>query len=332
MDRTTSKTNDCYVEFFTFDDAVKAVNRHQTAIENGRQPRLGKRGVDMTLSSQGKLMQQLFPAAHGVNWYTNPYTVTTDSAYGWENFKGFVSEEEMTMLYKHIETPTHSPFAMNCPERPYECMISTLKKFPWFMTELVTIKQRHYIYNAALKMIGFLKETIDRAANPARSNRDRDRAPNADRLTVQLFNRLIAAAMSCPGFTVNQKDNIAYLAYMDEGGMRSFNQPRMADSWRHQYALGVKPGAPLDVVEYYIALIREETNRTADKMSIVRKQKLKALQSQTSDYWGHFWCETNYPKGADFDNMSLADAGAIEWEALKKILRRAIEGGPIPNY
>ena len=138
---------------------------------------------------------------------------------------------------------------MNCPERPYECMISTLKKFPWFMTELVTIKQRHYIYNAALKMIGFLKETIDRAANPARSNRDRDRAPNADRLTIQLFNRLIAAAMSCPGFTVNQKDNIAYLAYMDEGGMRSFNQPRLADAWRHQYALGVKPGAPLDVVE-----------------------------------------------------------------------------------
>lgn len=68
-------------------------------------------------------------------------------------------------------------------------------------------------------------------------------------LNRQLLRRLVTAAMTCPGFSTLQKDNIAYLMGMDELEERAYGQPRFASSWRHVYALGPKPGIPLDVIE-----------------------------------------------------------------------------------
>ncbi|KAI0109406.1 hypothetical protein F4776DRAFT_667719 [Hypoxylon sp. NC0597] len=67
MDRTTSKTNDCYVEFNTLHDAINAVNKHRAAVDSGRHPRIGKRSVELTLSSHGRLMKDLFSFAKGVD-------------------------------------------------------------------------------------------------------------------------------------------------------------------------------------------------------------------------------------------------------------------------
>ncbi|KAI6089336.1 hypothetical protein F4821DRAFT_231768 [Hypoxylon rubiginosum] len=105
MDRVTSKTYDVYVEFMTLQDAVNAVNRHEDSVLRGRQPRLGYRHVDVKLSSQGDLMKQLFPFAKGVNWHQVPPGVQLNSRWSWENFDGFVSEEEMNMMWKHVENP-----------------------------------------------------------------------------------------------------------------------------------------------------------------------------------------------------------------------------------
>ncbi|KAI1392184.1 uncharacterized protein F4822DRAFT_441250 [Hypoxylon trugodes] len=167
MDRTTSKTNDCYIEFMDFQDAINAVHKHRNAMESGRQPRLGGRPVDVTLASQGMLMKQLFPFTKGVDWVAVPYQVGPNtSTWPWDHFKGFVTEEEMTMIFKHAESPGHSPFVLHCPERPFESMISTLKKMPWHMADYITIRERHWIFNAAFKMIELLKETISMIEHP----------------------------------------------------------------------------------------------------------------------------------------------------------------------
>ncbi|OTB07351.1 hypothetical protein M426DRAFT_8728 [Hypoxylon sp. CI-4A] len=310
MDRTTSKTMDCYVEFLTTQDAMNAVNKHQNAVEAGRHPRIGQRLVDVTLSSQDRLMEQLFPCAKGVDFSVEPYGITTDSRFAWENFRGFITEEEMTMLYKHGQTPAHSPFSMNCPERPFEAMISCMKKLPWHMPEHITIKQRHCVYNAAITMINSLRIHVNKPNETHLSAGARKRAEdNALRLTPQVLNRLVKAALSCPGFTVVQKGNIAYTAGMSESEMQQNNLPPNHPMWTHLYALGPKADAYMDVVEYYVALIRGDTNRC-----------------------GFFWREVNYPNGAKFDNMTLAEAAQTEWNAIERCLRRAVDGGDIPEY
>ncbi|KAI0112893.1 hypothetical protein F4814DRAFT_449343 [Daldinia grandis] len=326
MDRVTSKTNDCYVELLSFQDAVNAVDKHRAAIKQERHPKLGGRNVEMTVASQAKLMKELFPTAHGIDWHEAPYAFTSGSEYDFQNFKGFVCAEEMGMLYKHAEANSHASFAKGCPERPFECMISTLKKMPWYLTERITIKERHYIYDTAFKMVQYLKELLERGTMR------RGQKPDFNRLTKQLLDRLVKAAMLCPGFTVSQKDNIAYTVNLPELDLRDYNQPRLAECWCHQYTLGVKPGAPLDVVEYYISLIKAETSRVVDNLSVDRKRALKLEQSKTSDHWGFFWCEMGLPSGSAFDSMTLAGVAALEWDAIEKVIRRAITGGQLPSY
>lgn len=106
MERVTSKTMDAYVEFCTLEDAMKAVERHNNNITSGRHSRLGDRPVEVELSSQAHLMRDLFPLAAGVLWNgATPEFKPHNPREPWENFKGFISEEEMVMLVKHVEVP-----------------------------------------------------------------------------------------------------------------------------------------------------------------------------------------------------------------------------------
>lgn len=50
MERVTSKTLDCYVEFVNFNEAVAAVNRFETNRSGGRGGRLGQRHVEVELA------------------------------------------------------------------------------------------------------------------------------------------------------------------------------------------------------------------------------------------------------------------------------------------
>lgn len=128
------------------------------------------------------------------------------------------------------------PFSRGCPERPFECLIGTLKKFPWYKTKHITLRQRYLIFHTTFKFIDILKRKVDRGFNPVR-------------LTASLLKRLIAAAMSCPGFTVLQKADIANLVGLDADRVREFGQPQFAERWRHQYSTSVKMDAPSDLVE-----------------------------------------------------------------------------------
>jgi hypothetical protein len=106
MERVTAKTQDAYVEFYSLQDAMKAVHRHQEIISKGRPARLGDRPVEVELSSQDQLMADLFPLATAVKWQNgHPVIVEKTHNEPWGDFHGFVTEEEMTMLVKHVEVP-----------------------------------------------------------------------------------------------------------------------------------------------------------------------------------------------------------------------------------
>ncbi|KAI9163559.1 hypothetical protein HJFPF1_05176 [Paramyrothecium foliicola] len=312
MERVTSKTMDAYVEFKTLEDAMKAVERHHLNLNNGRLSRLGDRPVEVELSSQSSLMKDLFPISTGVFWNgAVPEFKPYNHHEPWENFKGFISEEEMTMLVKHVEVPHRSPFSKECPQRPYECLISTLKKFPWYVTDRITISQRYAIYNATFLLLDLLGNSLQRGHDPIN-------------LTGQLHTRVVNAAMTCPGFTPSMKDNIAWMIGVTEQEQRAFGQPRFSDCWRHQYAISPKPGIPLDVLEWYIAIIREQSHRDIMARPLNERIAIQEKGLQTNMYWGYFWVEVGYGMGLHFDKMTLAQASHAEFSAIERILARVL--------
>ncbi|UKZ74233.1 hypothetical protein TrVFT333_001894 [Trichoderma virens FT-333] len=311
MDKVTSKTMDAYVEFVSLEDAMRAVDRHRANVAAGRYSRLGDRPIEVEVTSQANLMRDLFPIARGVFWNgVTPEIMPFNPSQPWENFKGFISEEEMIMLVKHVEVPHRSPFSRDCPQRPYECLISTIKKFPWFLTDCVTIKEREAIYQATIALIRQLTRSILFHEDAAH-------------LTPFLLRRLVQAAMLCPGFTPCMKDGIAWITNMQALDQEYYQLPRFADRWRHQYAIGPKPGFPLDIVEWYVAIIREQTHKDILLLPLRERVELQERAEQTDMYWGYFWAEVGYIMGPPFDDMSLAQAAHMELSAVERILSRA---------
>lgn len=212
-------------------------------------------------------------------------------------------------------------------------MISTLRKLPWYKTECITIKQRHSVYSACIQLIRLLQHAIKEQKNE-------------EHLTPQLLKRLWTSAMLCHGFTVTMRDNIAFQVDVSEDRLREFNMPRFANMWVHAYTLCPKPGTPLDVLEvcilpslprsdvatlltwslpqYYIALIREETNRTVGLQQPNIQSQIHNEGTRTNLYWGYFFKELNLPHGPPFDNMTLAEMAEREFRALTNILTRAL--------
>lgn len=312
MERVTSKTMDAYVEFVSLDDANKAVEKHHQHILNGRVSRLGDRPVDVELSSQESLMRDLFPLARGIVWNgVTPQFKPFSHNEPWENFKGFVSEEEMVMLVKHVEVPHRSPFSKDCPQRPYECLISTLKKFPWYATDRITIGQRRAAFKATCELLRLLARSIQKQDDPVNLNN-------------QLQRRLVNAAMKCPGFTPLMKDDIACIAGLSDVDERAFNQPRFASCWRHQYSISPKPGISFDVLEWYISIIREQTQRDMVNRQHSERTILQEKSMETDMYWGYFWAELGYSFGPAFDQMTLSQAAHAEFSAVERILARAL--------
>ncbi|PHH88238.1 hypothetical protein CDD83_7787 [Cordyceps sp. RAO-2017] len=312
MERVTSKTMDAYVEFVSLDEAMKAVDWHQHLQQGGRVPRLGDRPIEVELSSQANLMRDLFPLARGLIWVgVTPNFKPFDEQFAWENFRGFISEEEMVMLIKHVEVPHRSPYSKDCPQRPYECLISTIKKFPWYATERITISQRHAMYIATERLLQVLTDKINRRSDPVNMNR-------------QLQGRLLKAALACPGFTPLMKDNLSWMLHVPEAEQRFYGQPRYAHAWLHQYSLAPKPGAPLDLIEWYIAAIREQTHRDMMSHPHAARTQLQEKAQQTDSYWGYFWAELGHTFGPLFDRMTLAEVAQAEFSAVERILSRAL--------
>ncbi|KAH8878905.1 hypothetical protein GQ53DRAFT_673240 [Thozetella sp. PMI_491] len=314
IDRVTSKTKDAYVEFLTMPDAMRAAQRHQATIDRGRTARLGDRPVAVELSSIDTLMAELFPHAW-VQWQNGAPVIRQDKEerYEWRKFKGFITEEEMTMLVKHVEQPHRTPFSKDCPQRPYECMISTINKMPWYCGEFITIKQRNAMHEAVMKLLQHLHVAIQQRRN--------DKT-----LTPMLLKRLGTAAMACPGFSVVQKDNISVMCQLDQSRDRAFNQPRGASLWTHQLTLGPKERVPADMVEWYVAFIREESTKFLMNKPLAERNSTIAMGPATKSYFGYLWHELGFPAGKDYDEMTLRQAADIELGAMERVIRRAFLG------
>ncbi|KAL1842795.1 hypothetical protein VTJ49DRAFT_4124 [Mycothermus thermophilus] len=313
MERVSSKTQDAFVEFMTVNDAIRTVEKHVEATNKGRITRLGERPVELVLSSQAALLETLFPLAAGVQWTNGrPKIMSPVEGEPWKTFKGFVTEEELTMLVKHVEVPSR-----DCPQRPYECMISTIKKFPWYMANHITLRQRHVIYNTTIKLIELLKIAIQRDAKIQQY---------ATVLNRQLLKRLVTAGMLCPGFSVVQKDNIAIAGEMELERTYAFNQPRHPQEWVHLHALCPRPGIPVDVLEWYIAVLREETAKLFYRVPLPEAERADIEQrgEQTSQYFGYLWHEIDKPIGGkELENMTLGDMARRELAAIERVIRRA---------
>ena len=145
MERSTSKTMDCFVEFQTVQAAADQVRRQENLAMSGRIPRLGTRHVIVEMSTQDALLADMFPRAKRLLWQNGyPRVMTNFDPYS-SGFSGFFTKEEMTGLVRHAEYPqrvsrwyewvspvanmkAQSPFSVKCLQRTYECMISTLYK------------------------------------------------------------------------------------------------------------------------------------------------------------------------------------------------------------
>ncbi|KAL2161127.1 hypothetical protein VTH06DRAFT_8346 [Thermothelomyces fergusii] len=192
-------------------------------------------------------------------------------------------------------------------------MISTIKKLPWYMADHITLRQRHAIYDATVRLIVLLKQALQR-----------DQRSHETVINPQLMKRLVTAAMLCPGFSVVQKDNIAVLAEMEDERARMFNQPRLAEHWVHLHAVCPRPGTPLDVLEWYVALIRDETTRRVHRGHVVDRCEIQRAACHTSPYFGYMWHEIGLPVGRELGSLTLRQVARRELAVIERILRRAL--------
>ncbi|CZT13150.1 uncharacterized protein RCO7_06340 [Rhynchosporium graminicola] len=312
MERVTSKTLDCYVEFINFTEAVNAVNRFETNRTGGRGGRLGQRHVEVELSSQEQLMHDLFPKAKNVTWAgSRPLIKPRDLNDRFNSgFQGFLSKEELVMLVKHVEAPQRSPFSKDCPQRPFECLISTLLKYPWYMVEHITIEDRNELHKVTLHLIDLLMERIDSEHEDIN-------------LTPMLLKRVWRAALKCPGFSPPMKDDIVWKCGIDEQMALEMGVPAYASFWKDLWTIGPKPGAPTDIILYYAAIIRETVS---PKTELTLAQKAaKGYQSEQAALFGELVKLVDVPKDEKvFRTLSLSQVATAEWAAIEQALRRAL--------
>jgi hypothetical protein len=78
--------------------------------------------------------------------------------------------------------------------------------------------------------------------------------------------------------------------------------------------------------QWYIAKIREETRRKAGHLPLPVRTQLEEQAKNTDDYWGYFWAEVDLPRGKDFDNYTLRQAGDVELACIESILKTSVSG------
>ncbi|KAE9380378.1 hypothetical protein N431DRAFT_324183 [Stipitochalara longipes BDJ] len=316
MERVTSKTLDCYVEFTNLNEAVNAVNRFDSNRAGNRGGRLGSRHVDVELASQEQLMKDLFPKAKNVTWQGSRPIIAPNNPHDQFNsgFQGFISKEELVMLVKHVEAPQRSPFSKECPQRPFECLISTLLKYPWYMVDHITIADRSLLHKATIDLIKLLQERIDSGADPVNLNN-------------QLFKRVWRAALKCPGFTPVMKDDVVFICGIDDRTALELGVAPYAVWWKPLFTIGHKPEIPADTLMWYVAIIREHLDRKKAYESLAERAARNA-GNEMPKLFGDLDKIIERPDG--WWDMTLGQIARHEWTAIEHVLREiltpALEG------
>lgn len=79
--------------------------------------------------------------------------------------------------------------------------------------------------------------------------------------------------------------------------------------------------------QWYIAVIREQTQRDMLTRQHSERTILQERSLETDMYWGYFWTELGYSFGPAFDHMTLSQAAHAEFSAVERILARALPCG-----
>lgn len=141
-----------------------------------------------------------------------------------------------------------SPFASRVLVRNYECLITTLHKYPWHSVENVLLSERHAIFDTTLKCLGSLINFIQQ---PRKRSQNEQHPP-----TEGTLHELVVAALTCPGFSEGQKATIVrcvkQAGYGDLTTGRGMNlrfggMDRFAAEWPF-HALVKQPGVKDDMI------------------------------------------------------------------------------------
>ena len=142
---------DAYIELKS-PELAAADWEHAFGLTRMRVPKMGQRNVEVSISSQGELMKDIFPRAKCIHWDNDdngaPKLVPNRDVYS-SGFNGFLTQEETSCMERHAENPQRvsrpasnlvaalktdilghmqSQFATRSMNRPFECMISTCYK------------------------------------------------------------------------------------------------------------------------------------------------------------------------------------------------------------
>ncbi|EEA26942.1 hypothetical protein TMatcc_004778 [Talaromyces marneffei ATCC 18224] len=302
MERSTAKTMDAFVEFETQKDA-EAAARRLSFTESGRYPRLGTRHVDITLSSQDELLHDLFPRAKCVEWQNGmPKLLANADPYS-AGFQGFLTNEEIRGLVSHALVPARSPFTERCRQRTYECLISTLWKFPWFATSMYTVADRDELYQAAVQQILELCERVKQCRIIG--------------LNESLLVDLLRAGVKCPAF--NERQKFCLIAAAEMPAFSPIVRRSHFEFWPFDCLAKDSSASEYDVM-YYAQLTRKALG-TCDKDNLIipnNWQNRAGLMKESP--WGHLWIEWNFHNKI----TTFEDASKVELQLASDLIRTAL--------
>ena len=240
MERSTSKTMDCFVELQTDQAVYDQIRHHDNLVQSGRHPKLGSRHVHVEISDQDGLLSELFPRAKSIMWeHGSPHVIKNDDPYS-TGFKGFFTKEEMVGLVRHAECPQrvrlvspteyhvkltitvtiqhqlsptyirkhdqHSLQGQLIDLHLRKLNIDLVYQFPWQASGLYALADRNMLFNTYMSQMYCLVEKVDR--NDTKG------------LDQNLLRDFIFAGMNCPGFGERQKHELVTAAGYFGGGVR----------------------------------------------------------------------------------------------------------------
>lgn len=320
MERESGKTQDCFIELATPNEAAWVVRQINKRLDQGRPPKVGDRIVKVTNSSQDELMTELFPRAKHVRWHQGQPIVDQSKRTYYEKvaadgFSGFLHDEEFHAMQKHANLDERAPFSSKSPCRVYEAMISLLYKYPWYAVELVYVRERRSIYDTAT---GLIRNLCARLRNSNNKFKPLDPTP-------ALLQELVSGVLYCPGFSERQKsyasDIVKTSGFNSIAQGRGVNIPiggahQLASHWPFA-ALSVHPGVDYKLVEYYAGLFREASSATKPNSgmgSLAARQMAKSTGYESGPM-GNF--KINY---GNADKLTLADLSKAEYAKIEQLL------------
>lgn len=107
IERTNSKTQECFVELDSEDTMKVVMSRYNSMLLESRAPRMGTRLITVDGCSQGGMMKDVFPRAACIVWdeKTGLAIRTVNDDMYTSGFRGFTTKEELFVLVKYTTEP-----------------------------------------------------------------------------------------------------------------------------------------------------------------------------------------------------------------------------------